>query len=76
LFLGLSVIPGWENALNNMLNLLNKNGKIVIVDVFAKNRNFNIRLVEKFAKADLNREVWQTHQKRTTHFWVRIPTTL
>ena len=67
-FLGLSVIPNWEIALDNMLSLLNENGKIVIVDVFAENRDFNTWLVEKFAKADLNREIWQTLQKRTSSF--------
>ena len=67
-FLGLSVIPDWEKALDNMLNLLNQNGKIVIVDVFAEHRDFNTWLVEKFAKADLNREIWQTLETKTSNF--------
>jgi len=55
--LGLSVIPDWEQVLDKMLGLLKVNGKIVIVDVFAEKRNFNTWLVEKFARADLNRQI-------------------
>ncbi|NOQ75445.1 MAG: methyltransferase domain-containing protein [Crocinitomix sp.] len=66
--LGLSVIPDWEQVLDKMLDLLTENGKIVIVDVFAEKRNFNTWLVEKFAKADLNREIWQTLEKKTSNF--------
>lgn len=51
--LGLSVIPEWELVLDNLLGLLNENGKIVIVDVFAEKRNLNTWLVEKLAKANL-----------------------
>lgn len=66
--LGLSVIPNWENVLDKMLALLKENGKIVIVDVFAEKRDFNTWLVEKFARADLNRKIWQTLEKKTRNF--------
>lgn len=66
--LGLSVIPEWEQVLNNLLQLLNENGKIVIVDVFAEKRNFNTWLVEKIAKADLDRKIWQTLETKTLNF--------
>lgn len=66
--LGLSVMPDWEKVLDNMLGLLNENGKIVIVDVFAEKRNFNTWLVEKIAKADLNRKIWQTLETKTANF--------
>ncbi len=66
--LGLSVIPDWEVVLDRMFDLLKDDGKIVIVDVFAEKRDFNTWLVEKIAKADLNREIWQTFEKRTTNF--------
>ncbi|KAA3611238.1 MAG: class I SAM-dependent methyltransferase [Calditrichaeota bacterium] len=67
-FLGLSVIPDWEQVLDKMLNLLKENGRIVIVDVFAERRNFNTWLVEKFAKADLNRKIWQLLKTKTSQF--------
>lgn len=66
--LGLSVIPDWELVLDNLLGLLNDNGRIVIVDVYAENRDFNTWLVEKIAKADLNRKIWQTLETKTNNF--------
>ncbi|MEN8251199.1 MAG: methyltransferase domain-containing protein [Bacteroidota bacterium] len=67
--LGLSVIPDWEQVLDKMLDLLKENGKIVIVDVFAEKRDFNTWLVEKFARADLNRKIWQTLETKTNNFY-------
>ena len=67
-FLGLSVIPDWEQVLDKMLDLLKEDGKIVIVDVFAEKRDFNTWLVEKIAKADLNRPIWQTLERKTQNF--------
>ena len=55
-------------VLDNALRLLNEGGKIVVVDVFAEKRNFNTWLVEKIAKADLNRNIWQTLQTKTVNF--------
>ncbi len=66
--LGLSVVPEWELVLDNMLQLLKENGKIVIVDVYAEKRTFNTWLVEKFAQADLDRKIWQTLEKKTNNF--------
>ena len=51
-----------------MITLLKENGKIVIVDVFAQKRGFNTWLVEKFARADLNRRIWQTLEKKISNF--------
>lgn len=66
--LGLSVIPEWEKVLDNLIELLNENGKIVIVDVFAEKRTFNSWLVEKIAKADLDRQIWQSLKTKTDNF--------
>lgn len=66
--LGLSVIPEWEKVLDNMLDLLKENGRIVVVDVFAEKRDFNTWLVEKFARADLNRKIWQTLEMKADNF--------
>lgn len=66
--LGLSVIPDWERVMDNLLDLLNENGKIVVVDVYAEKRDFNTWLVETIAKADLNRPLWQTLEKKTNNF--------
>lgn len=66
--LGLSVIPEWENVLENLIGLLEENGKIVIVDVYAEKRDFNTWIVENIAKADLNRKIWQTLKIKTSNF--------
>ncbi len=68
--LGLSVILEWEKVLDNLLELLNENGRIVIVDVFAEKRNFNTWMVEKVAKADLDRKIWQTLKIKTINFGI------
>lgn len=66
--LGLSVIPEWERVLDQMLGLLKENGRIVIVDVFAEKRGFNTWLVEKIARADLDRKIWQTLAGKVDNF--------
>jgi len=66
--LGFSVFPEWELVLDNLLDLLKPDGRIVIMDVFAEKRSFNTWLVEKIAKADLNRKIWQTLELKTNEF--------
>jgi ubiquinone/menaquinone biosynthesis C-methylase UbiE len=68
--LGLSVIPDWEKVLDSLIEILNEDGKIVIMDVYAEKRNFNTWLVETIAKADLNRKIWQTLETKTTNFYM------
>ena len=67
--LGLSVVPEWELVLNNMLDLLKKEGRIVVVDVFAEKRIFNTWLIEKIAGGDMDRKIWQTLENKTTDFY-------
>lgn len=67
--LGLSVIPEWEQVLDQILGLVKENGRIVIVDVFAEKRSFNTWLVEKIARADLDRKIWQTLETKVDHFY-------
>lgn len=66
--LGLSVIPEWEKVLDNLINLLEPNGRIVIVDVYAEERSFNTWLVERIAKADLDRKIYQTLETKVAEF--------
>jgi len=68
--LGFSVIPDWEEVMENLLTLLKDQGIIVIMDVYAEKRNINSWLVEKMANADLNRKIWQTLKNRTNHFYM------
>jgi ubiquinone/menaquinone biosynthesis C-methylase UbiE len=68
--LGLSVIPHWEKVLENLLALLKEDGIIVIMDVYAEKRTINSWLVEKMAKAELNRQIAQALQNRTCSFQI------
>lgn len=67
--LGLSVIPEWEDVMDKLLGLLKPDGRLVVVDVFAEKRDFNTWMVEKVAKADLDREIWQTLERKTETFY-------
>ena len=42
--------------------------QVVIVDVFAEKRDFNTWVVEKFARTELNRKIWQTLENKTNNF--------
>lgn len=66
--LGFSVLPDWTRILDNALTLLKKDGRIVIMDVFAEKRNINSWFVEQFANADLNRKIWQQLKLCTDNF--------
>lgn len=68
--LGLSVIPDWEMVMENMLAVLKPGGRVVIVDVFAEKRDFNTWLVEKIAKADLDRNIVQVLKGKSTEFYL------
>jgi ubiquinone/menaquinone biosynthesis C-methylase UbiE len=67
--LGLSVIPDWEKVLEQLIQLLNKDGKIIVVDVYAEKRDLNTSIVEWVSKADLNRKIWQEIEKKTNNFY-------
>lgn len=66
--LGLSVLPDWEEVLLNALALLNENGIISIMDVYAEKRNINTPIVELSARADVNRQIWQKLKMITADF--------
>ncbi|HEX2533517.1 MAG TPA: class I SAM-dependent methyltransferase [Chitinophagaceae bacterium] len=68
--LGLSVIPGWETVLRNLVGLLKENGKIVVMDVFAEKRTVHTWLVEKIAKADLDRKIGPALERMTSDFYL------
>jgi ubiquinone/menaquinone biosynthesis C-methylase UbiE len=57
--LGFSVLPQWEKVMDNIIGLLKEDGRISIMDVFAEKRNINSWFVEKFANADVDRQIWQ-----------------
>jgi ubiquinone/menaquinone biosynthesis C-methylase UbiE len=67
--LGLSVIPGWEAALDRTLSLLKPGGTYVIFDVFAEKWVPQTSVVQWFAEADIQkRRPWEALEARTDDF--------
>ena len=58
-FLGLSVIPDWEAAFENLWSLLAPGGRCVVVDVHADSPGMQGRMVQIIAGADLRRRTWE-----------------
>ncbi len=58
-FLGLTAIPNWEQAFDRLWGLLAPGGRCVIVDVYAERPNFQGRMVNLVASADIRRKVWE-----------------
>lgn len=60
--LGLSVFPEWDAVLRNAIGLLENEGTMVIMDLFAEKRTFQTWMVEKISGADANREIASTFE--------------
>ena len=58
-FLTLSVLPDWEKIFRSAWRRLEKGGRCVIFDVYAEQRVPQSWLVERVARADLSRRVWE-----------------
>lgn len=76
--LGLTVVPNWEQTFDEAFALLRAGGRMVIMDVHARKRDFKTRLVEMIARADLNRQVWTRLETEADAFaltWTDAPQT-
>ncbi|MCH2184753.1 class I SAM-dependent methyltransferase, partial [Myxococcota bacterium] len=58
-FLTLSVLPDWEKIFRSAWGRLEEGGRCVIFDVYANRRVPQSWLVERVARADLSRPVWE-----------------
>lgn len=68
IFLGLSAIPGWEAAFDNLWGLLRPGGRCVVVDVHADPPGLQGRMVQLIARADLRRRCWEPLSERGSGF--------
>jgi demethylmenaquinone methyltransferase/2-methoxy-6-polyprenyl-1,4-benzoquinol methylase len=57
--LGFTAFPDWAAAFRRSFALLRPGGRYAIMDVHARRRTFQTRMVELVARADLAREVWR-----------------
>lgn len=53
--LAFSVIPNWKKVMNISVSLLNKNGKIGLLDWYRKNNDILIRIIDFLAEAETTR---------------------
>ena len=66
--LGLTALPQWEAAFEQLFSLLRAGGRFVLFDVFAAVRTGRTRSVEMVARADLSREAWRPLEACSTEF--------
>jgi SAM-dependent methyltransferase len=58
IFLGMSAFPEHERAFEQLWGLLAPGGRCVIVDVYAEHPDFQGRMVNLVARADIRRQTW------------------
>jgi cyclopropane fatty-acyl-phospholipid synthase-like methyltransferase len=58
IFLGMSAFPEHERAFDRLWGLLAPGGRCVIVDVYAERPDFQGRMVNLVARADIRRQTW------------------
>ena len=66
--LGLSGIPHWETVIDNMLSLLQPNGKIVIMDWYMAKPNLRGKFIQWIGKGEVTRPIYQYLETRVNNF--------
>lgn len=67
-FLGLTAFPEWERAFEHLWSMLAPGGRCVIVDVHAATPDFQGRMVNLVARADIRRETWTVLERLATGY--------
>lgn len=70
--LGLSVIPDWEEVFDATFKLLAPGGRYVVFDIHQERWVPQSWIIERIARADLNRRVWQPLQRQSEDFELRF----
>jgi len=66
--LGLCVIPGWEEAFNRSYDLLRKDGRYAIMDVYYTYNSLLARLNDLLAGSDVSRRSWEPLQQTSADY--------
>ena len=66
--LGLTALPDWEAAFEELFSLLRPGGRFVLFDVYAPEQTRESRSVELVARADLSRAAWRPLEARCDDF--------
>ncbi|KIG17636.1 ubiquinone/menaquinone biosynthesis methyltransferase [Enhygromyxa salina] len=67
-FLGLTAFPDWEQAFERLWGLLAPGGRCVVVDVYADKPDFQGRMVNLVARADIRRRTWTPLERLATNY--------
>lgn len=66
--LGLSGFPEWRNTIDNMVSLLNLNGRIVILDWYLEKPSLKGKFVKWIGKGEVDRPLWQYLKTKVADF--------
>lgn len=66
--LGLTVVPEWESVFEAAWDLVRPGGQAILLDVWVDRRTFQTWMVERMARADLDRQVWGPLEARAEGF--------
>lgn len=58
-FLGLTALPDWEASFERLWEILRPGGRCVVVDVHAAQPDFQGKMVNLVARADITRRTWE-----------------
>lgn len=68
--LGLSGFPNWQLVIDNMLELLETNGRLVIMDWYIPSLTLRGKLIKWIGKGEVNRPIYQYLKSKVTNFEV------
>ena len=68
--LGLSGFPDWEQIIDNMLGLLEPNGRLVIMDWYIPKPTLRGAFIRWIGKGEINRPIHQYLKSRVANFQV------
>lgn len=66
--LGLSGLPEWQNIIDNMLSILEPNGRFVILDWYLEKYSPLAKFVKWIGKGEVDRPLWQYLKTKVTDF--------
>ena len=68
--LGLSGFPDWERVIDNMLDLLKPDGRLVIMDWYIPKSTLRGAFIKWIGKGEVNRPIYQYLKSKVTNFEV------
>jgi len=68
--LGLSGFPDWERVIDNMLDLLKPDGRLVIMDWYIPKSTLRGAFIKWIGKGEVNRPIYQYLKSKVANFEV------